>query len=89
MFRLFQSAAFPLGAVQVSHQTPATELDGAVLPYDYTVYTGICCAESLRYYWTTYEGQQIRYLDLGALLEHQTPLQFPMQQTVDFLPVTP
>ena len=89
MFRLFQSAAFPLGAVQVSHQTPATELDAAVLPYDYTVYTGVCCAESLRYYWTTYEGQQIRYLDLGALLEHPTPLQFPMEQTLGFLPVTP
>ena len=89
MLRLFQSAAFPLGAVQVSHQTPATELDADVLPYDYTVYTGICCAESLRYYWTTYEGQQVRYLDLGGLLERQTPLQFPMEQGIGFLPVTP
>ena len=89
MLRLFQSAAFPLGAVRVSHQTPATELDTAVLPYDYTVYTAVCCAESLRYYWTTYEGQQIQYLELGALLERQVPFQVPLEAPPLFLPVTP
>ena len=52
MMRLFQSAAFPLGLVRVSHTAAATALDWDVLPYDYTVYTAVYCAESLRAYWT-------------------------------------
>ena len=70
----------------MSHQTPAAALDAAVLPYDYTVYTAVCCAESLRYYWTTYGSHRVRYLDLGALLERRSPLRFPLDQTPDFLP---
>ena len=88
MFRLLQSAAFPLGAVRVSHQSPVTELDTHTVPYDYTVYTSVCCAQSRRFYWTTYENQRIRYLELEPLLERPAPLQFPLYQTPDFLPVT-
>lgn len=88
MFRLLQSAAFPLGAVRVSHQSPATGLDAQVLPYDYTVYTAVCCAQSRRFYWTTYENQRIRYLELDPLLDHTAPLQFPLDTAPDFLPVT-
>lgn len=88
MFRLLQSAAFPLGAVRVSHQSPATDLDTDVLPFDYTVYTGVCCAESRRFYWTTYENQRIRYLELDPLLDCPAPLQFPLDEIPDFLPVT-
>ena len=88
MFRLLQSAAFPLGAVRVSHQSPVTEQDTHTVPYDYTVYTSVCCAQSRRFYWTTYENQRIRYLELEPLLERPAPLQFPLYQTPDFLPVT-
>ena len=89
MFRLLQSAAFPLGLVRVSHQSRATPLDRQVLPYDYTVYTAVCCAQSLRLYWTTYENQRVRFLDLGDLLERRAPFQLPLGDRPDFLPVPP
>ena len=88
MFRLLQSVSFPLGAVRVSHQSPVTELDTYTVPYDYTVYSSVCCAQSRRFYWTTYENQRIRYLELEPLLERPIPLQFPLDQAPDFLPVT-
>ena len=86
--RLLQSAAFPLGAVRVSHKAPATALDAAVVPYDYTVYTALCCAESLRYYWTTYENPQPRYLELGPLVQAPAPFQLPLDQPPGFLRLT-
>ena len=48
MLHLFRSAAFPLGMVKVSHQSHVTELDRTVVPFDYTVYTSIYCAESFK-----------------------------------------
>ena len=78
MFHLFQSAAFPLGLVRVSHKSHVTELDKDVVPYDYTVYTSIYCGESLRAYWTTYENQQIQFLDLAALTERKEPFSIPL-----------
>ena len=88
MLHLLQSAAFPLGAVRVSHQSPLTALDAQVQPYDYTVYTSVCCAESRRFYWTTYENQQIRCLELDQLARGSAPLRFSLEQAPDFLPVT-
>lgn len=46
------------------------------MPFDYTVYTAVCCAESGRYYWTTYENQHVRYVALGDLGEKAR--QFPL-----------
>ena len=89
MLHLMQSAAFPLGMVRVSHQSPVTDLDKQVEPYDYTVYTTISCAQSLRFYWTTYENQRVQYAELGALLHCQKPFQIPLEPTPDFRCVTP
>ena len=89
MLHLLQSAAFPLGMVRVSHQSPVTELDTQVEPYDYTVYTSISCAQSRRFYWTTYENQRVRYLALDALLERREPLHIPLGQAEDFCCMTP
>ena len=89
MFHLFQSAAFPLGMVRVSHKSHVTELDKDVVPYDYTVYTSIYCAESLRAYWTTYENQQIQFLDLQALLESEKPFSISPGRKPKFKNVTP
>lgn len=70
MFRLLQSAAFPLGMVR---------LDGGGTPaYDHTLYTAVLCAESGRCYWTTYDNQQIAYAELPQLLERDAPVQFPL-----------
>lgn len=89
MFRLLQSAAFPLGMVRVHHQSQATELDQQVIPFDYTVYTSIACAQSLRFYWTTYGNQRVRFAELGGLLERRAPLQFSLDDRPDFLPAIP
>lgn len=52
LFHLMQSAAFPLGAVRVSEPGHVTERDEGVVPFDYTLYTVVLCAQSLRCYWT-------------------------------------
>ena len=77
LFRILESAAFPLGAVRVSHQSPVTQLDRDVLPYDFTVYSTVYCAESLGMYWTTYDNQTIRRLGLLRLLDAPRPQSFP------------
>lgn len=89
MFRLLQNAAFPLGMVRVSQQSHATQLDRQVVPYDYTVYTTVYCAESLRVYWTTYENQRLQFLELDRLLERDAPFQIPLDRTPDLLCRTP
>ena len=84
MFHLFQSVAFPLGMIRVTGQGHRTEYDRKISPFDYTVYTSILCAESLRFYWTTYENQQVQYMDLNHLLHHRRPLQFDLNRRADF-----
>ena len=83
LFRLLQSAAFPLGAVRVTHQGPITQLDQTVSPYDYTVYSCVLCARSARYCWTSYANQRIRYLALEDLSARREPLQFPLGEQPD------
>lgn len=68
MFRLFQNIAFPLGMVEVAEVDTITEHDVNVSPYDYTLYTSIMCAESLKFYWTVYENSQIQCIDLSKLI---------------------
>ena len=88
MLHLFQSAAFPLGAVEVSESGHLTKLDTEVLPYDYTVYTSVMCAESKRYYWTSYENQRVQYVDLHHLAQRGEPAQFSLGRVPDFLCLT-
>lgn len=78
MFRLLQSAAFPLGMVRVPQPESPGGLEGDILPYDYTVYTAVACAESLRFYWTTYENQRIQFVDLSTLRHQTRPVQFEL-----------
>lgn len=89
MFRLFQSAAFPLGMVKVSHKSPVTGLDKDVLPYDYTVYTSVYCAQSLRAYWATYHDPALRFFDLAALADRTQPLAVPLGLAPRFQDMTP
>ena len=60
-------------------------LDQGVVPYDYTVYSCAMCAESLRFYWTTYEDQRPRYVDLHDLRGRTEPVQFALDRKPDFL----
>ena len=84
MFHLFQSAAFPLGLVRLHGSDPAEKQMENVRPYDYTVYTGIMCAQSLRYYWTTYENQRIQCVDLHHLMKEEKVMQFDLGRKEDF-----
>ena len=85
MLHLFESAAFPLGAVRVSEPGEPTALDADILPFDYTIYTAIYCAESLRVYWTTYENQRVQCADLHHLMHRTEPVQFDFARRPDFL----
>ena len=78
MFRLLQSAAFPLGAVRLEEP----EAGGA--PWEYTIYTAVACARSRRFFWTTYENQRIRYVELLRLAERGIPARFPLGEGTDF-----
>lgn len=84
MLRIFQSAAFPLGAVRVSNFSDVTEQDKDVLPFDYTVYTGIACLESLRYYWTSYGNVRVQFTDLHDFSAERMPRLIEIGTAPDF-----
>lgn len=84
MFRLFQSVAFPLGMVKVGEAGEAAARDAGVIPYDYTVYTAVMCAESLRFYWNSYRNQRVQYVDLHALMPQKQFLQLDFDLREDF-----
>lgn len=63
LFRLLDSTAFPLGAVRLNDLGAVTEHDQDVIPYDFTLYSAVLCAESMRFYWTTYRNAHIRYVE--------------------------
>ena len=84
LFRMLQSAAFPLGMVRVP-ETKAADYDTEVVPYDYTIYSCAACAESLRFYWTTYQDPRPRYVDLNHLSKQTEPAQFELGGAPEFL----
>lgn len=88
LFRLLGNAAFPYGMVRVTESGVVTEYDREVTPYDYTIYTSAMCAESLRFYWTTYEDSRVRYVDLETLRERKAVLQMELNRKPEFLCVT-
>lgn len=84
MLRLFESAAFPLGAVRLAEGGFPAAPDRLPV-YDYTLYTSVMCAESLRFYWTTYENPQVQYIDLGGLQDRTQPLHWPLSTHPDLI----
>ena len=78
LMRLLQSVAFPLGAVRLEGEPP----------WEYTLYTAAASAKSRRFYWTTYENQRVRYVDLPRLAERGVPVRFPLGEGTDFQDVT-
>lgn len=77
-FRLFQSVAFPLGMVKVGDTGDLTEHDTNVSDYDYTIYTAVMCAESRRFYWTTYAEPGIKSIGFEELSEATEAKQFAL-----------
>ena len=88
LFRLLHSAAFPLGAVELTGPEEITPHDRGVVPYDYTVYSSVLCAESMRFYWLTYRNSRVRYVELSRLLKGDRPLQFALGEEPEFCDVT-
>ena len=84
LFRLFASAAFPLGAVRVNDFSDVTEHDKEVLPFDYTVYTSAACLESLRYYWTSYGNTRVQYADMLGFAGARGPQLLEISAGPDF-----
>ena len=85
LFRLFASAAFPLGAVRVSDFSDVTEHDKEVLPFDYTVYTSAACLESLRYYWASHENLRVQFADMRDFAGERKPRLIGIGARPDFL----
>ena len=63
-----------LGAVELTGPGEITPHDRGVVPYDYTVYSSVLCAESMRFYWLTYRNSRVRYVELSRLLAGDRPL---------------
>ena len=68
LFRLPTAPPF-LGAVELTGPGEITPHDRGVVPYDYTVYSSVLCAESMRFYWLTYRNSRVRYVELSRLLK--------------------
>ena len=85
LLHLFASAAFPLGAAEVGEPGEPIESDEGVVPWDYTIYTAVFCAESGRYYWTSYENPRVQFVELSALKNLTEMAQFDLGRAPDFL----
>lgn len=81
--RLFNNVAMPLGIVRVS-QPGNLQHASSVVPFDYTVYTSMMCAESLKFYWVTYENQTVQCVDLNDLLDKNDYVQFDLGRKTEF-----
>lgn len=86
--RIINSASFPLGMVRVSDPGHITEKEKDIVPFDYTIYTSIMCAESLKFYWITYENQRTQCVDMNTLLDAKDYVQFPLKRKTDFAYLT-
>ena len=72
MFRLLQNVAFPLGLIEVGDTTDVGQHDTDLLPYDYTVYSAVMCAESKTYYWYTYDDPMMHSITLDDFIPNST-----------------
>ena len=86
MFRLLGNVAYPMGMVKKApgHLGNILPMDQGVTPYEYTVYSAAACAESLRYYWISYQNSKVHYIDLAKLKDCSTPATFDMKRIQEF-----
>lgn len=85
LFHLLGSASFPLGAVEVGEPGEPLALEAGVVPWDYTIYSSVFCAESGRFYWTTYENARVQFVDMPTLAARGEAAQFDLGRAPDFL----
>lgn len=78
LFHLLDNVAMPLGIVKVDN-------NGNQQDYDETIYTATMCAESLKFYWKSYENSTIQCVDLNHELQNTEIKCFPLKnQAPDF-----
>lgn len=80
---LFNNVAMTLGMVRVSEPGDLKHASG-VVPFDYIVYTSMMYAESLKFYWVTYENQTVQCVDLNDLLSKNDYAQFDIGRVTEF-----
>ena len=83
MFQTFKNVQFPMGIVEVGEDKTITEHDSGVVLFDYTIYTAVMCAESLRYYWVSYQNMRIQCVDMNPLIEKKQAVQFELNPIND------
>ena len=88
LFRLLQSAAFPLGAVELAGPDSGGGLAEDAPPWDYTVYSSVQCAETGLFYWTTYRDARPRFVELSRLAARGKVLRLPLGTEPEFRDLT-
>lgn len=84
LFHMMGHVSFPAGFVKVGNIGEIAEGEEQIVDYDYTVYTSVMCAESLNFYWTTYENPKIRCINMKELWEISAVRLFPFRTDVEF-----
>lgn len=84
LFRLMQNVSFPLGMVLVSNPGEPTSKDKGVVPFDYTVYTSVMSLDLLCFYWTTYDNNMIRFVDMKKHFDSTKIITFNLEGEVKF-----
>lgn len=72
LFHLLDNVAMPLGIVKVENRDDLSA-------YDESIYTACMCAESLKFYWKSYENTAIHCVDLNSELENSDLKTFPLE----------
>lgn len=88
IIHLFNNVAVPLGLVELVGKNNIIEYGECLERYEYTIYTAVMCAESLRFYWVTYENQRVQCVDLNDLLDVNNYVEYDLNRTPDFKYIT-
>ena len=88
IIHLFNNVAVPLGLVELSEKNNTIVYDECLERYEYTIYTAVMCAESLRFYWVTYENQRVQCIDLNDLLDVDDYVEYDLNREPDFKYIT-
>ena len=88
IIHLFNNVAVPLGLVELSEKNNTIVYDECLERYEYTIYTAVMCAESLKFYWVTYENQRVQCIDLNDLLDVDDYVEYDLNRMPDFKYIT-
>lgn len=84
MFNGFSTVTIPEGVVRTDSQSFNTAGGNETAHYDVSLYTSVMCAESLTYYYHTYQTRHINALRLTPLLQSSQYQRWPVSEVPQF-----